>query len=140
MKKREIQKRTEMDMTPMIDVVFLLIIFFMVVTSFSNQIVSAGIILPVADKAVPDEGELRMTVNIDEEGNYVVNGIRFQAETLEHRIRAYGETYRDSDTGLSNGKILIYADKGAPYKYIQNVCSMSQDSRIFRLSFAAEKK
>ena len=50
MKKRNLFSRLsplELNMTPMIDVVFLLIIFFMVVTKFSNQTLSEDIVLPL---------------------------------------------------------------------------------------------
>ncbi|NCG55285.1 MAG: hypothetical protein GWP35_00110, partial [Proteobacteria bacterium] len=67
-KKRKIvvaRKGVDMDMTPMIDIVFLLIVFFMVVTELTVQ--QAVVVLPVASEATveePQPGSKILFVNV----------------------------------------------------------------------------
>ena len=64
------------DMTPMIDVVFQLIIFFMVVLSFKKEEVEAGLVLPVADEAKPQakKQEDLFVVNVLSDKNRIQTG------------------------------------------------------------------
>jgi len=83
------------DMTPMIDVVFQLIIFFMVVLSFKKEEVEAGLVLPVADEAKPQQKE--------QEELFVVNVL-----SDKNRIR----TGTDPATGLPTFKFPPYVLRG----------------------------
>ncbi len=69
-------RRAGFNMTPMIDVVFLLIIFFLVSSHLARQELRLELPLPVAqsgedDPAVPAP---RVTINVDAEGNVTVGG------------------------------------------------------------------
>lgn len=73
-----------LNLTPLIDVVFLLLIFFLVATQFSQDDQQLPIKLPSARNAlpmtvVPEE----LVVNIGADGSYMVRGERVQAERLE---------------------------------------------------------
>ncbi len=65
-----IQEDAKMDMTPMIDCVFLLMIFFVLVIDLSQQELE-DLILPKAEKTVPDDSppQIRPIVNINQLGN-----------------------------------------------------------------------
>ena len=65
----------DMDMTPMIDCVFLLMIFFVLVIDLSQQDLE-DLILPEATEAVPDENppEVRPIINIAQNGRMVYKG------------------------------------------------------------------
>ena len=66
------QEELKMDMTPMIDVVFLLIIFFVLVIDLSQQELE-DLILPMAKYAVPDDQppENRPVMNITQDGRMI---------------------------------------------------------------------
>lgn len=73
-----------LNLTPLIDVVFLLLIFFLVATQFSQDDQQLPIKLPSARNAlpmtvVPEE----LVVNIGADGTYMVRGERVNAERLE---------------------------------------------------------
>ena len=65
-------EEADMDMTPMIDCVFLLMIFFVLVIDLSQQDLE-DLILPEAKRAVPDENppEIRPIVNISQDGRMI---------------------------------------------------------------------
>src|SRR3954454_8339429 len=71
----------EPNLTPLLDVVFQLITFFMLVINFSNENYDQRVRLPVAGSARPVEGddksamEDRLVLNVDREGHLIMNGL-----------------------------------------------------------------
>lgn len=132
---------SEMDMTPMIDVVFLLIIFFMLVTQFTQQVLSAGIILPAASQSMEDDPGKRMVINVDSDGNYYVMGVKYPKEALKTQVKAYGQLKKVEYQGMmiSDMKIMLRADRYTPYKHIQEVYYLLGDATIWKICFATLK-
>ena len=67
------EEQTEMDMTPMIDCVFQLIIFFFLVIDLQNKDL-AELVLPAAEYALPDEPppeRVRPIVNVLQDGTVI---------------------------------------------------------------------
>ena len=74
--KADAQTEMEMNMTPMIDVVFLLIIFFMIITDLTQQDLEE-LKLPVAMQCVADEPDpdvVRPVINLLDNGRMIVIG------------------------------------------------------------------
>ena len=94
----KVQEDAKMDMTPMIDCVFLLIIFFVLVIDLSQQNLE-DLILPKAKKVVEDTGsENRPIVNIAQTGDVVYRG------DLYYEAAVHGENYKGMEkrcTGIS---------------------------------------
>mgnify|MGYP000403866671 CR=1 FL=1 len=85
---KKVQKGVEMDMTPMIDIVFLLIVFFMVVTELAVQ--QAVVILPVASESKveePQPGSRILVVNVSFgiDGNEILQLMNGPAESKKCR-------------------------------------------------------
>jgi biopolymer transport protein ExbD len=78
----------EMNLTPMIDVVFLLLIFFLVESRFASEERSMPIELPNASAAVPMTQKPReIIVEIDRKGEFLLNRQVVTLEVLESTIR-----------------------------------------------------
>jgi biopolymer transport protein ExbD len=78
------QKEVDVNLTPLIDVVFLLLIFFMVTTSFDKD-AEIKIDLPTADNTTSSQATDKLELVIDSQGRYYINGrevLNTQAETL----------------------------------------------------------
>ena len=74
----------EVDMTPMIDMVFLLLIFFMFTATFHDINIDKAVSLPDAEAAKPDSrkpGTLVVNIHQDDEGVYL-NGRRYARDEL----------------------------------------------------------
>ena len=144
---------TEMDinMTPMIDVVFLLIIFFMVITDMTQQDLE-DLKLPVAKTAVadrPDPDEFRPVVNIKTDGSiWVKRRMYFDPENPDEykELRAFlsdvaAKMKRDPEAGddLPDEPLLIRADMNTPFKYIQKVMEQCgyKGVQIWKIQLAA---
>jgi biopolymer transport protein ExbD len=137
----------KMNMTPMIDVVFLLIIFFMVVVDLSQQELE-DLVLPMADMAQKDENpeEKRMIINITRKGHYVVKRKdRGMVDDAINEIRAhltswvnfFGSKEREAD-GCFSRPILIRADKQTEFKYIQKIMFICGEPalKIYKIELA----
>jgi biopolymer transport protein ExbD len=77
-----------LSMTPLIDVVFLLLIFFLVSSRFSEEERELDLNLPSVTEALPATAQPdEMVVNIDEQGRYYIDGAFRQVEQVEQILR-----------------------------------------------------
>lgn len=136
--KREPLEGQGMNMTPMIDVVFQLLIFFMLVAEISSS-ESAELILPRASQAVADEGEPgRHIINVDKEGHIKVGSAYFSLDELENRILVpEALVMRDKSGKFSEKPILIRADKEAKFGIVQKIMGRCVRQKIYKISFGA---
>ncbi|MCH7821563.1 MAG: biopolymer transporter ExbD [Proteobacteria bacterium] len=114
----------EVNMTSLIDVVFLLLIFFMVSTSFVKQS-QINISLPQADSAaIVEEVPGQIDIMITATGTYFING----RELINNRP----ETIRNALQKVSNGNyslpLTISADANAKHQHV--VTAMDVAGRI----------
>jgi len=127
-------KRTEepdVNLTPLIDVVFLLLIFFMVSTTFERES-EISIELPEASgKQVENDRQL-VEISIDEKGRYYVNKeevINTQIETLKHAIKkAAGDEVKP--------QVLLSADKLTPHQAVITAMDAARQLGFVNLTFA----
>ena len=94
-----------LSLTPLIDVVFLLLVFFMVVSKFADEDREMDVILPSASEAkpltaAPDE----LFVNIDRDGGFFVDGKTLNLPELETMLA-------QSAAKDPNRPVIIRADK-----------------------------
>ena len=134
----------KMNMTPMIDVVFLLIIFFMIVPDLTQQELE-DLVLPKADQAAKDENppEKRMIINITRPGHYVYRrndlGIVDNCiDQIKGHLYSMVEFFPREDDGCSKQPILIRADKKTLFKYIQKVLQVCGEEgiKIYKVELA----
>ena len=71
--RRTIHKEVDINLTPLIDVVFLLLIFFMVSTTFTRE-TQLSIDLPEAQGEPREADDREIEILIDEAGTFRVNG------------------------------------------------------------------
>lgn len=103
------QVLSALSMTPMIDVVFLLLIFFLVASRLSQEDREMDVPLPTAANAMPMTAEPQeLVVNIDHRGAIYVNSQAMQAEQLEKLLR---RSLANNPIGQS---VIIRADRRVP--------------------------
>src|SRR5690606_22633128 len=92
------QDKAEPNLTPMLDVVFQLMTFFIMVMNFSQDAFDERIRLPVAGSARPVEGtraELdRLVLNIDRDGNLLFGGQVYDTESAKREIATQARLIR----------------------------------------------
>ena len=104
----------EVNLTSLIDVVLLLLIFFMVSTSFVKQS-QIAIHLPQADSAaVVEEVPEQIDIMITATGTYLVNG----RELINNRPETIRNALRKVSAGNSNLPMTVSADANAKHQYV----------------------
>lgn len=113
------------DLTPMIDCVFQLLIFFLVVARFAEEERELEVVLPQASQAVPVVGRPEVLyVSVSSDGRYFVGG-RFVSLDHLHKIL--------KQAGASNpGKqaVVIRADERCQWRHVVAVMDACQIARI----------
>ena len=110
------EDKADVSLTPLIDVVFLLLIFFMVTTTFDND-ASLKIELPKASNTVQSLEEKNLEVVIDRKGQFYMDGktlLDGQSRTLESALSKMAKKY-------SVEKITIRADAQTPHQAVVSV-------------------
>ena len=111
--RRQRLKEVNVDLTPLIDVVFLLLIFFMVSTTFTKE-THLSIDLPEASGDAALEAADQVEILVSENGRYTVNSnnlIDSELDTLKAAIHAIS----NGDTALP---MVISADAQAPHQSV----------------------
>ena len=104
----------EVNLTSLIDVVLLLLIFFMVSTSFVKQS-QIAIRLPQSDSAaVVEEVPEQIDIMITATGTYLVNG----RELINNRPETIRNALRKVSAGNSNLPMTVSADANAKHQYV----------------------
>jgi biopolymer transport protein ExbD len=114
--RRQARNPEEINLTPLIDVVFLLLIFFMVSTTFTSE-THLKLDLPEAEGGQPPSPPEKIEVLITVDGNYSVNGeslVNRQMKTLMAAIESKGNGKKDLP-------FIITADAKVPYESVVQV-------------------
>jgi len=121
------------ELTPMIDVVFLLIAFFMTITS---QITDENIKIevPIAEVAqVPEERGVRQTISIDSTGNIFFGSRQVAPDELVEAIRFSVENSPET-------RVYLRADARTPHRYVQDVMAATAEAGLYDLIFATNQE
>ena len=111
--ERQLKEEVSVNLTPLIDVVFLLLIFFMVTTTFSED-TRLVINLPEASGEMSETFPSQINIFILENGAYVVNGEQTpdnNLETLKQRITEISE-------GNNTLPLILTADANATHQAV----------------------
>ncbi len=124
------QALANLTLTPLIDVVFLLLIFFLVATKFADEEREMDVLLPDASEAQPRTSKPRETiVNIDQNGEYFVSGQKLSLAELERALNAV----RVNNPGRAS--VILRADRRCKVEFLvaaMNACNKAKihDYRI----------
>ncbi len=148
----------EMDMTPMIDIVFQLIIFFMLISDMSQKELEV-LVLPTATNAVPDKpnpDDMRPVVNIVADGSIYIKGeLLYDAEAPDEykavqeylQLMASRMGREPLDESKPDGvqvpadAVLVRADQSTPFHHIQKIMEIcgKQGIQIWKIQLAASE-
>jgi biopolymer transport protein ExbD len=135
------KKREKLDITliSMIDVLFVLLLFFMVSTTF-NRHMEVNIKLPEADGAVVEQHPKMVTLTIDADGTYYLNGddglphklVNQSIDTLKQELRKLAE---------HSGQIpfIIDADGKTPHQAVITALTIAGQVGFSHITFAYQQ-
>ena len=133
------RKKTEdtssgFQMAPMVDIIFLLLIFFIAAAVYSQWENKLEIKVPTADRGIdraryPGEA----IINIDKDGKYFLNSVEYSPERIEQLLRQLAKTFPEQP-------VVIRADKATECKYLVHLIDICAKTNIVNLSFATVKE
>jgi biopolymer transport protein ExbD len=145
----------EMDMTPMIDIVFQLITFFMIAADLQQKEL-ADLTLPIAYMAEEDkdkEVDERLILNVDWKGVLYHKGksvsldelgtiLRNARDAYELKMKRMGKSgMEDLPGGAKASKlyVLLRADKDTPWQHVQWLMTVMAEQKLYKMQFATRR-
>jgi len=129
-RQRAAPELPQLQVTPMIDVVFLLLCFFITTSVFSQWEHEVDIVLPTARSAhVPERLPGEVIVNVGRDGRIIVNQTALTPEELRQRLTRLAKLYPGQP-------IVIRADRATAYEAVMIVVDACRLSDIWNISFA----
>src|SRR5262249_13900105 len=149
--KLSTELKAEPNLTPLLDVVFQLITFFMLMVNFSSDNYDRRITLPVAGSARPVEddrqvSEDRLVLNIDKDGHLLMGGeaqplykaiqtIKHQADLIKLNLKAAGK--KPDGTGSLPTTIVVRADKETSFSAVLGLIKACQSNGFRKFALKA---
>ncbi len=121
----------DVNLTPLIDVVFLLLIFFMVSTTFDRH-AKLKVQLPQADAKMQQQAKDPVVLSIDAKGKYYINDrqvVNTQLSTLKAALQKVVGNKPDST-------LLLRADGRTPHQSVVRAMDAASQLGITKLSIA----
>lgn len=131
---REKKHNVEVNLTPLIDVVFLLLIFFMVSTSFTRE-TQIELELPKANVEPLEIKIDSLEISIDKEGRYFVNKKALVNKSIDTLKRAIS-TVLENNPDIS---VILSADANTPYQSVVTAMDATSQLGISNLKMATQR-
>ena len=132
--KTHLDEQPSLNLTPMIDIVFLLIIFFMVGTKFSELERSMGLRVPeVTDHGALTAAPERKVVNVFRDGRIELDQQLVSLDVLRDRLARARNQYADLG-------VLVRGDGLGPYQNVAAVLNACTQAGIRDLNLSVQIK
>ncbi|MFV1994708.1 MAG: ExbD/TolR family protein [Verrucomicrobiales bacterium] len=125
--------KAEMHMAPMIDVVFLLLIFFIVTWNYARFETELDVSVPVAEEGGdPQRTVGEIVVNVRKDGEIVLNATVITEDELLQKLKTIAEIYKDQ-------AVILRGDRDTAYNHIIRVLDVCQKAKIWNVAFATNR-
>jgi biopolymer transport protein ExbD len=113
-----------LDMTPMLDMVFNLLIFFLVVSHFASKERDLKVVLPEGSEAMPLVAKpQQIFINIDQEGQYYVSGQKFTVQELARLLA-------ESAVNHPGQAVIIRADRRVAWDFVATAMRLCNEAGL----------
>jgi len=115
---------------PMVDIVFLLLIFFLVTWNFARYETELDVKVPTAKEGKESRRSVgEVIINVKTDGSIVMNRKTLTPEELGGTLRKIAELYPDQ-------AVILRGDEGADYRHIVAVLDVCRGANIWNVAFA----
>ena len=129
----------EINLTPMIDVVFLLLIFFMVSTTFTKE-TGLNLDLPEAKGDVTTTDSAGITLLIDAKGKYFISTTEnTKAQIVDPRITTLRNELITVMGNRPETPLVISADNKTPHQFVIKALDTASQAGFKRIAFATKE-
>lgn len=118
---------------PMVDIVFLLLIFFLVTWNFARYETELDVVVPTAKEGKETRRAMgEVILNVKADGSIVLNRRTLTAEELRVALSRISELYPDQ-------AVVLRGDENVDYKAIVEVLDVCRAANIWNVAFATSK-
>lgn len=135
---RRTREEVNVELTPLIDVVFLLLIFFMVSSTFIRE-TEVKIDLPEASGEVREVESDVVEITVDRGGEYSVNGRILVNAELATLLRALRELQASGATVNPEKRVIITADANAAHQFVVRAMDAAGKVGLTRISITTQQ-
>jgi biopolymer transport protein ExbD len=122
-----------MQLAPMIDIVFLLLIFFIVTWQFSRSETELSVSVPTAQEgAEPNRQRGEIIINVLADGTIRVEGVTMDLDQLFAKLEPIAKQYE-------NQPVRLRGDGAGTYQRMVEVIDTCQKAGIWNISFATQR-
>ena len=127
------EESVEINLTPLIDVVFLLLIFFMVSTTFDRH-AKLKVSLPESSTKATLQQNDPLVLSIDAKGNYYINDRQVINKSLDTLKQAMQNTV--GDKAIKDVAMVLRADANTPHQFVVRAMDAASQLGLTKLSIA----
>jgi biopolymer transport protein ExbD len=128
------EESVEINLTPLIDVVFLLLIFFMVSTTFDRH-ARMKVALPESSTKSLQQQDAPLVLSIDAKGNYFLNDRQLVNQSLKTLKQAIRKTV-GNEAAITNTSLVLRADANTPHQFVVRAMDAASQLGMSKLSIA----
>ena len=130
------QRKDDVDLniTPLIDVVFLLLIFFMVSTTFERES-EINITLPEASEEYTESIDDKIEIAIDKEGRVFVNS----QSLVNSQLSTVRDAIQNALYDLQDPQVIISADAAATHQMVVRVMDAARQLDLVKITFTTQE-
>jgi biopolymer transport protein ExbD len=129
------EDNVEVNLTPLIDVVFLLLIFFMVSTTFDRH-AKLKVSLPEASTKATQQQNDPLVLSIDAKGNYFLNERQIVNQQLDTLKQAILKTLSEKNVNVEDVSLVLRADANTPHQSVVRAMDAASQLGLTKLSIA----
>lgn len=123
---------SDINVTPLVDVMLVLLIIFMITAPMMNQTQGVEIDLPKETaQPITANAEDQLILSIDRELNYFINESKFNAEEMPKKLRAIADANPDKP-------VFIQADGDVPYREVARLLAAAKRAGMPRVGMVFE--
>jgi len=140
--KSHSQVKAEADLTPMIDMVFQLIAFFMVLINFSQSEQNDRVQLPDSELAKPAEEKLEspIVLHLTEEGTVILGGEEMAIEAMRPFLGREIEVLKLEKKSVSDANIIIRGHRDVAGGRVQDLIERCQEMGFERFALRVKEE
>ncbi len=129
------EETVEVNLTALIDVVFLLLIFFMVTTTFDRH-ARLKVSLPESSAKASQQQQQPLVLSIDVKGNYFLNDRQLVNRQLDTLKQALQKTIGQDKKDYKDVALVLRADANTPHQSVVRAMDAASQLGLTRLSIA----
>jgi len=129
------EESVDVNLTPLIDVVFLLLIFFMVTTTFDRH-ARLKVSLPESSSKATQQQAEPLVLSIDAKGNYFLNDRQLVNRKLDTLKQALQKTIGQDKKDYKDVALVLRADANTPHQSVVRAMDAASQLGLTRLSIA----